>query len=336
MRRIVLSRPDRLGDVIITSSLLPILYAAWGDVELHWLIARPFHPLFQDHPLLSGLIFKDQAAQALKSLRPDAIIHFHPDPLIEKAAAEVGIPHRIGYRRSCWSTSLTTAAMDDRPMGLKHEAVYALDLASHLHPLPRIVNKLKPSLSLRKSVSLLNKLSPSAILSEYAVINPSAHSQSLRWPWENFLELSRWLWKTHDLKTILICGEADDLSIQILSKAMTSEDLPYINLAGRLELDELALLLSRAKLHVARDTGTSHLAAAMGCPQVEIFMRNYGKYSVTRWQALASRSVIVRPNLDQEFFESNPGFWSRCAQSISVGSVCHAVQQALAFPHATE
>jgi heptosyltransferase I len=44
-----------------------------------------------------------------------------------------------------------------------------------------------------------------------------------------------------------------------------------IDLTGRTTLDEVVALLDRASLHVAPDTGTVHIAAALGTPVVAVF-----------------------------------------------------------------
>jgi ADP-heptose:LPS heptosyltransferase len=333
MRRIVLSRPDRLGDVIITSSLLPILRTAWPDCEFHWLVARPFHPLFVDHPYLAGLITREAAPERLVALRPEAILHFQPDSALASLTAACGIPQRVGYREKWWTRWLTAAIPDDRPLGLQHEARYGLELASQLFPVATPATPFKPCLSLSPASrdSLLQKLPAGINLVEYVAINPTAYSDYLRWPWESFMEVCRWLVQEQSLIPILISGEPQDPSVLALAQAMSSEKLPCLNLAGKLDLAELAWLLSGVKLHLARNTGTSHLAAAVDCPQVELFIRHQGRYSPTRWRSLSSRSIPIVPEVAQSLLEPNPAYWSRCAQSISAEKVCRQIQNALSL-----
>jgi heptosyltransferase-2 len=67
----------------------------------------------------------------------------------------------------------------------------------------------------------------------------------------------------------VVLGGADDVAEanQVQDRCRT---LP-LNLAGRLSLAELALLLSRAALLVTNDSGPMHVAGAVGAPLVAVF-----------------------------------------------------------------
>jgi heptosyltransferase-1 len=54
---------------------------------------------------------------------------------------------------------------------------------------------------------------------------------------------------------------------------MAQTDPPPGNLIGRTSLKQLAAILRRAALHLTGDTGSAHIAAALGTPVVSIFGR---------------------------------------------------------------
>jgi ADP-heptose:LPS heptosyltransferase len=323
MKRLVLSRPDRLGDVLITSSLLPALRAALPDTEIYWLAEEPFRCLFDAHSLLTGFLTKNSAAEAFQTLQPDAVVHFHPDKVVEEAAMVAKVPMRLGYRSSWFGSSLTQTVPDHRARGLKHEAVYA---AALLQRLGLEIQPSKPCIHLSKEslARLQSKVSWSLASTNYVVINPTAHSPTLRWPWQRFLEVAQWLVREHHLVPVLTGFSTDDVDGQALQAALQETGIAHENLLGQLALDELAHLLHRARLLISRNTGTSHLAAAVDCPQVEIFGRFTGRYSVTRWQAQSPLSQRLVPDLVQSWWEPNPLYWSRCARGITVDQVCQA------------
>jgi ADP-heptose:LPS heptosyltransferase len=328
MRRLVLSRPDRLGDVIITSSLLPSLRAALPETEIYWIAAEPYRCLFAGHPCLNGFFNGEEAGEALLRLKPEAIIHFHPNAALAQAALTALIPGRIGYRERGSDSWLTHAVEDHRAEGLCHEAAYA---AALLNPLELALLPSKPCLHLASDslARLQAKLSWDLASTNYAVLNPTAHSKTLRWPWRRFFDVGRNLASAHHLLPVLIGSPADDPDGLALHQAWQEAGLVHENLLGRLALDELAQLLRHARLLISRNTGPSHLAAAMDCPQIEIFGRYTGPYSVTRWQAQSELSQRLVPDLEPQWWEPKQRYWSRCAQAISVAQVNQAVAHLL-------
>jgi ADP-heptose:LPS heptosyltransferase len=101
----------------------------------------------------------------------------------------------------------------------------------------------------------------------YAVLHPGASSPSRRWPVGSFAEVARRL-HADGLRVVLTgsAGEAD-LARGIAARA----DVPVLDLCGRTDLAALALLLRDAAVLVGGDTGTAHLAAAVGARSVTIF-----------------------------------------------------------------
>jgi ADP-heptose:LPS heptosyltransferase len=97
----------------------------------------------------------------------------------------------------------------------------------------------------------------------FVCIHPGGRGPSRRWNLERFVQVA--------------CGLADrDLRIAVTGvpeEAPLAEELlravpTAINLAGRTTLGSLGILLSRASLLIANDTGVSHVAAALGTPSV--------------------------------------------------------------------
>ncbi|HEU4841228.1 MAG TPA: glycosyltransferase family 9 protein, partial [Ilumatobacteraceae bacterium] len=64
---------------------------------------------------------------------------------------------------------------------------------------------------------------------------------------------------------------------------------PTVNLAGRTSLGTLAALMARASIVVVNDTGTAHLAAAVGTPTVTLF----GASDRQRWAVRGARHRSV-------------------------------------------
>lgn len=103
----------------------------------------------------------------------------------------------------------------------------------------------------------------------FIVMNGGAGWVTKRWPPSHFAALIDGL-SANGLRTVLIGGKSnDDLSVQS-QIAEASKSVP-LQLAGKTSITELVALLSLSKGHVGGDTGSSHLAAALGIPAIGLF-----------------------------------------------------------------
>lgn len=314
--RLLIARPDRVGDVIISTSCLAPVRKAFPRGTIYFLAAERMRPLLENHPDLTGFI-SDEAQIA--RLMPDAIIHLHPDKEVYLAAQRAAVPIRIGYRQKSLGRYLTHSLDDRRAEGLKHEAAYNFDLLELIgvgQPA-----QLEPNIDLPESAlgSLRAKLPWPLESTPFAVLNPSAHSPVARWPMEYFLRLADKLQSGHGLLPVFIGADAGD--------CITGTR--FLNLAGKTDLGELGWLLKRARVLVTRDTGPSHLAAAVGCPVVVIFGRTAPIYGPTRWRPLTEKAVIVTKSVPRKRWESQAKYWRRSFAAIQVDEVEAAVRQAV-------
>ena len=313
--RLLIVRPDRVGDVIISTSCLAPVREAFPRGEIYFLAAERMRPLLEKHPDLTGFI--SDAAQIAR-LNLDAIVHLHPDKEVYLAAQRAAVPIRIGYRFNSLGRYLTHSLADQRTEGLKHEAACNFDLLQLIgvgQPA-----RLEPNVYLPESAlgSLRTKLPWPLESTPFALLNPSAHSPVARWPIEYFVRLADKLQSDHSLLPVFIGTDSDN---RIPAR--------FLNIAGKTDLAELGWLLKHARVLVTRDTGPSHLAAAVGCPVVVIFGRTAPIYGPTRWRPLTEKAVIVAKSVPRKRWESQAKYWRRSFAAIQVDEVEAAVRQAI-------
>jgi ADP-heptose:LPS heptosyltransferase len=316
--RLLIARPDRVGDVIISTSCLASLRRAFPRGEIYFLAAERMRPLLDGHPDLTGYI---SDPLHIASIKPDAIVHLHPDEECYLAAHNAEVPVRIGYRHKSLSKHLTHSLEDRRTEGLKHEAAYNFDLFQLIGVSEPA--RLEPNVHLPESAlgSLRTKLPWPLESTRFAVLNPSAHSPVARWPIEYYVRLADKLQREYGLLPVFIGANSDDGVPALPSR--------FLNLAGKTDLGELGWLLKHARVLVSRDTGPSHLAAAVGCPVVVIFGRTAPIYGPTRWRPLTEKAVIVAKSVPRKRWESREKHWRRSFAAIHVDEVAAAVRQAL-------
>jgi ADP-heptose:LPS heptosyltransferase len=122
----------------------------------------------------------------------------------------------------------------------------------------------------------------------YACIHPGSSTPARRWAPERFAAIGDWL-AEQDVRVVLTGGDAERDVARAVASAMSSVPL---DMTGRTDLPLLAAVFSHARLLVGNDTGTSHLAAAVGLPSVVIFASD----ATQRWAPLnADRHRVVSP-----------------------------------------
>jgi ADP-heptose:LPS heptosyltransferase len=112
----------------------------------------------------------------------------------------------------------------------------------------------------------------------YACLHPGASRPQRRWPAERFAQVADWL--ADRGVTPVLTGTASERDVAGAVRAhMRAEPLDAL---GRTSLGGLGALLAGASTVVTNDTGTSHLAAAVGAPSVVVLVSSDG----ARWAPL--------------------------------------------------
>ncbi len=327
---LLLCRPDRVGDVIIATSCLEPIRAQRPGESIVFAAREAMRPLLEKHPLLDGFVGLPAPGDApgaaalvepFRALKADALALLHPDAACQRAALAAGIPRRVGYRSSFWlDRTLTDRLPDSRRAGRRHEAEHNFDVLGPLGILPPPPGPLRPQVHLPASWRRSLRLRLAAAGFDdfddpghppYAVLNPTAYSLDHRWPPEH------WAWLTRELRDrgferVFLVGESvQDPSARALHHLLGP--VPgVIDLSGQTNLAELGWLLRSARVFVSRNTGSTHLAAAVGCPTVELFGRLEPTYGRTRWRALGEHvQAVTTPIAPRRWTESRRAYWRR-------------------------
>ncbi len=103
---------------------------------------------------------------------------------------------------------------------------------------------------------------------QFIVVAPGSVWATKRWPAEYFAELVKELALKLKRQVVLIGGKEDqELCLRIAANTPTS----VLNLAGKSNLLESAVVIQRAALLISNDSGPLHIANAMGTKVIAIF-----------------------------------------------------------------
>jgi len=118
-------------------------------------------------------------------------------------------------------------------------------------------------------------LRESGVQGRFIVMNAGAGWATKRWPPAGFAAVADWL-ANRGIWSVFIGGkaDADRQAFEEVARAAKSDD-KVVSAIGATSVRELVALLAGAAGHIGGDTGSSHLAAALGIPAI-------GLYSITR------------------------------------------------------
>lgn len=127
----------------------------------------------------------------------------------------------------------------------------------------------------------------------YAVLAPGSKMAAKRWPADYFEALAQRLLTERLTDKLVVLGGPEDHALGARLAAAVGPRL--LNLAGATSILESAAVLAGSRAYIGNDTGTMHLAAAVGTPCVALFSaRDYPGL----WEPYGTGHVVLRHDLD--------------------------------------
>jgi len=140
-KKILLVRTDRLGDVVLTLPMLPVLRTHFPDAHLAILVSAYPAEILHRNPYLDEVLLYDDSVklvpffQLLRSLRMrrfDTVVVVHPTLRLALLAFLAGIPIRVGTGYRWYSFLFNRRVYEHRKDSKRHEAEYNLNLLAAL------------------------------------------------------------------------------------------------------------------------------------------------------------------------------------------------------------
>ena len=348
--RILVLRPDHIGDLLFLTPALQELRASLPDARIVLAVGPWVASLAHLIPDIDGVEVvpfpgftrrsKPNVAQPyLEALRLarrwrgrfDACLVAREDHWWgAMVAALAGIPHRIGWRTPETEPFLTSLRVEDSP---RHEVVANIALGRTLltqagAPPPRtapdpdshpVLLRLPPEVQDRAHGWLQRNLGTD---SQFLGVHPGAGTPNKLWPLARYQTLTRSLSRRLGLP-VVITGSLEELELVEQLAATCSNAVPA---AGEFSLPELAAVLGRAALVAGSDSGPLHLAAAGGAPTVHIYgpadERRFGPWTAPARHRVLVADVPCRPCND--LWHCSQHQRPACMREVSAESVVEA------------
>jgi heptosyltransferase-1 len=282
IQRVLIVKVSAMGDIIHALPVCSALKEAYPHLEISWAVEEAFVPLLEGNSCLSSLVVlpkirgtdlrhpsfykmyfdKVRAACAkgidlsldLQGLTKSAVIAF-------KSGARI----RLGYH---WLRE--GARLLEKPVARRPESVHIVDQyldvadalgASTIHvQFPFFISD-SDDIAVKELLAQ-HGVNPGA---PYVCVNPASARTIKQWSPERFGLFMDRMYCESGIPCVLVTADE-----RVAAAAARSAGRPVANLAGKTTLKQLAAVLKRCAVHVCGDTGSGHLAAALGRPVVSL------------------------------------------------------------------
>lgn len=282
VRRVLIVKLSAFGDIIHALPVSAALGTTFPHLEILWAVEEPFVDLLSGNPyvqeifplpkLKPGRLMSATYRQvylgrlrALRRLGCDLAIDLQG--LTKSAIVSVasGAKIRIGYHWLREVASLLERRVPRRPQSV-HIVDQYLDVARYLGAnLPEATFPFHIPAEAATSVDAMLERAGIGPHAPFIAINPASARANKQWGTDRYAALIDRCQRELDLPCVLVTADRN-VADAVLERITTT----CVNLACRTDLKQLAAVLSRCAVHVCGDTGSAHLAAALGKPVVAL------------------------------------------------------------------
>jgi lipopolysaccharide heptosyltransferase II len=285
--RILLIRPDHMGDVLFATPAIRALRDALPDSHISSLVGPwavdvlknnpnldevltcPF-PGFTRRPkrhLMGPYVVLWRYARVLRSNPFDVALVMRFDHWWGAALAYwSAIPRRLGYDLASVAPFLTDATpyVKGRAEVNQNMALVSA-LVGHEVDEPGPLEFYPQPGALRSAAALLRTMEPSQGL---LCLHPGAGAPVKLWRPQGYAQIGDALAREHGLQVVITGASSERELAESIAQQMDARPLV---LAGRTTIDELAAVFARCRLVIGADSGPLHLAVSQRVPTIHLF-----------------------------------------------------------------
>ncbi len=279
-----------IGDVILATSVIEKLHAAYPDASIDFLLRKGNETLLSDHPHVRNVLIWDKKKGKIKNLfklvskvraiKYDTVINIHRFASSGLITAFSGAKNKIGFDKNPWSFMFSHKIKHDLDSGL-HEIDRNHKLIESFTDGIRALPKLYPS---QKDFEKINRFRSG----KYLCIAPTSVWFTKQFPANQWIDFIKTV--IHQVDNIYLLGAPSDKSV--CDRMVTEVGNEHVrNLAGELSFLESAALMKGAVMNFVNDSAPMHLASAMNAPVTAIYCSTIPSFG---FGPLSDRSFIVQ------------------------------------------
>lgn len=331
-RRVLVVRPDRIGDVVLTAPAIDALRHAWPRARVDLLLAPRVAPLGEALDVDATVVDPGGLFALAGRLRDggyDLAVFPYGDARVAAAAALAGIPRRVGNGLRPYSLMLTDRVRLHRSRPPLHEVDYCLRLLAPLgidpawEGPPRVTPPLEARAWARDFERELGLEAP------WVLLHPGGGGSAGRPDPETFGRFAAATAAATGASVVLTAGPGEEALAARAAATSGGRVLPPVP-----DLLRLAALLERSQVVLAGSTGPLHLAAAVGAAVVGLYPHKASQ-AIRRWGPQGPAATALAPP-PQGCGDCEAATCARpqCFARLAPGAVAQAAREVLTRRHA--
>ncbi len=315
--KIIISRTDNLGDVVLTLPLAGFLKSVCPTLKIYFIGKTYTKPIIENSRFIDVFLDREELLkfpQKLTEIKADAIIFIFPDKEIAKIAKKSNISLRVGtsHRLFHWVYCNKLVNFSRKNSNL-HETQLNFKLLKPLAKLLKIkdLSEIIDNLKLESFSDFYGMEIPKIPLENLSkierflkkdtfnlIFHPKSNGSAREWGLKNYLDLAKILHQNNNNNKfhIFITGtqaEGENIIKELANLDFELVDNEYItDLTGKLSLTELLAFIGLADGLLACSTGPLHIAAALGKYALGIYPPIKPMHP-TRWQPLGTHATYM-------------------------------------------
>lgn len=347
IQRVLVIKLRHHGDVLLASPVFSVLKNHAPHIRVDALVYQDTAEMLTLHPAINEVLCVDrlwkkqgllrQAAAewrllaALRARRYDLVIHLTEHPrgawLKRLIGARYGVARKLPGQSSLWRGSFSHLYTypGSHP---RHTVELNLDALRRIGVYPGETERrltLVPGSEATRSIAELLR-QHDLQRGEFIHLHPASRWLFKCWPEHKMTELIRLL-QQRGHKIVVTAAPAPQ-EMAMVQRILAPLAQPVIDLAGQLDLKQLAALSAQAKCFVGVDSAPMHIAAAMQIPVVALF----GPSGEKEWGPwMTPQRILVSDHACRPCGNDGCGGGkvSDCLVSLPVERVLNAVQELL-------
>ncbi|MBK8980837.1 MAG: glycosyltransferase family 9 protein [Ignavibacteria bacterium] len=301
VKNILVTRTDRLGDVMLTLPLISCLRKIFPGAKIYFLVKKYLKGLLECYDGIDEIIYEDDhegnvlLKEIINKKNIDLSVNVKPDFRQAFMFYRLGIKYRIGTAYRWYSFLYNCKVYEHRKNSDKHESELNVLLIRNFfnEKCDENINSFRIDINkkdeLKKKLISLNK----ELKRKYIIVHPGSGGSAKDLPAGKFSELLKTL--RHEFKdhSILLTGikSERELEEKIISDSGSAD---AVNLCGELSLRELLTLIDECSLFISNSTGPIHIAGILN-KKIIGFYPNEKPMHAGRWKPLGKNVVIFSP-----------------------------------------
>lgn len=304
LERILISRTDGLGDVIVTLPIAVALKDRLPEAEVAFLVTPYTAPIVRRIAEVDRVLTISQMRRGLHVMRiykPNAIIFAKPDVKLALEAMIARVDVRIGTGYRYYSGLFTRWVYEHRKKGAKHEAQYSVNLLGPILTGELPVRMPKLLVSEQGAAEARRRLAHVGVVGEYLVIHPGSRGSAAMYRPRQYSIVADTILENDGGRSIVVtAGPGEERLACEVVEGMRHRERAHV--VEDISLDGLSELLRGAVGFLGSSSGPAHLAALVETPVVGLYPGLPPMWP-PRWRPLGEHVTTLVPHPDEPWCE---------------------------------